>query len=68
MENFKKAVANKNTTIAAILFAIAAVGRGFGAYLDDDPTTIPDWQAVVDSIVLLAGSWGFLWARSAEKE
>lgn len=50
---FKKVMASPRTSVAGILGFLAIVSMQLKASFDNDPTTITDWNVIVEAIAVL---------------
>ena len=58
---------NWKTTLAGVLGGLLIILAAAQAFLDDDPTTVPDSGAVIEATVgIIMIIWGFL-SRDADK-
>lgn len=59
----KAGLKSTQTTIAAVLTAVATILNMLALALDGNPETNPDWDLVVMAIAVV---WGFLVSRDAD--
>lgn len=56
---------NKKTTLAAVLLLVSLVVGQVTKIVDDDPTTVPQWDLVISQIIIVIG---LLFARDIPSE
>lgn len=62
MRNLKAGIRNRRTTIGALLMAVSVLLRGLSYAFDADPSTVTDWNSVVESVSNIMFFAGAIWA------